>query len=98
MPDEGLTGAIAAPLAQMTGGDGGMGWGAVMMVAMVLITVLVIVGVIWLLVKLFRDRDRGDPDAGDPANALQVLDRRFAAGEIDAEEYRERRSVLERGP
>jgi putative membrane protein len=97
MPDRLFTGAIAAPLAQMMGGDGGMGWGIVMMVAMVLVTVLVIVGVIWLVRGLLRERDRASPDDGDPPNALRVLDRRFAAGEIDAEEYRDRRSVLERG-
>lgn len=97
MPDGRLTGAIAPPFAQMMGGDGGMGWGIVMMVAMVLLTVLVIVGVIWLVRRLLRERDGGRPDDRDPANALRILDRRYAAGEIDAEEYRERRSVLERG-
>jgi putative membrane protein len=34
---------------------------------------------------------------GGPADPLEVLDRRFAAGEIDAEEYRARRTTLE-GP
>ena len=98
MLDRLLTDALAAPLAQMTGSDGGMGWGIVMMVAMVVIIVLVIAGVIWLMRRLLLERDRGAPGHRDSANALQVLDRRFAAGEIDAEEYRERRSVLERGP
>ncbi len=31
---------------------------------------------------------------GGPADPLDVLDRRFAAGEIDAEEYRSRRATL----
>lgn len=34
---------------------------------------------------------------GGPADPLDVLDRRFAEGEIDAEEYRTRRSTLEGG-
>lgn len=33
---------------------------------------------------------------GVPADPFDVLDRRFAAGEIDAEEYRSRRATLER--
>jgi len=34
---------------------------------------------------------------GWAADPLDVLDRRFAEGEIDAEEYRDRRSTLEHG-
>jgi putative membrane protein len=33
---------------------------------------------------------------GGPPDATEVLDRRFAEGEIDAAEYRERRTALER--
>jgi putative membrane protein len=86
--------AIAVLLGQMTGGDGGMGWGTAMMVAMVAVTVLVIVGVVWLVRALVRGRE--EPRMGDdaPGSALQILERRFAAGEIDVEEYRERRSEL----
>jgi putative membrane protein len=32
-----------------------------------------------------------------PVDPLDVLDRRFAEGELDAEEYRSRRSTLEHG-
>jgi putative membrane protein len=34
---------------------------------------------------------------GGPADPLDVLDRRFAEGEIDAEEYRSRRATLAGG-
>ncbi|MBS1679155.1 MAG: SHOCT domain-containing protein [Actinobacteria bacterium] len=34
---------------------------------------------------------------GGPTDPLEVLDRRFAAGEIDAEEYRSRRATLRDG-
>ncbi|MBS1888091.1 MAG: SHOCT domain-containing protein [Actinobacteria bacterium] len=34
---------------------------------------------------------------GGPVDALEVLDRRFAEGEIDAEEYGSRRAALEKG-
>jgi putative membrane protein len=33
---------------------------------------------------------------GGPLDPIEVLDRRFAEGEIDAEEYKERRSTLDR--
>jgi putative membrane protein len=79
-------------------GDGfGMGWGIVMMVAMLLFFAAVIVGVIWLVVRLARDRQPLGRADGGPAGGLEVLERRFAAGEIDADEYRERRATLERG-
>jgi putative membrane protein len=97
MADRLLTGAIAAPLAQMTGSDGGMGWGIAMMVAMLLVVVLVVVGVIWLVRSLLRERAGRDRDDSGPPDALRVLERRFAEGEIEIDEYRERRSILERG-
>jgi putative membrane protein len=79
-------------------GDGfGMGWGIVMMVAMLLLVAVVIVGIVWLVLRLVRDRgSRGRAD-GAPSRGLEVLERRFAAGEIDADEYRDRRATLERG-
>lgn len=100
MPDRLFTGAIAAPLAQMSGGDGGMGWGAAMMIvmilAMLLFVVLAVVGLIWLVRSLRREPGGPDRDDGGPPGALPALERRFAEGEIDIDEYRERRSVLER--
>ncbi|MGH2986534.1 MAG: SHOCT domain-containing protein [Solirubrobacterales bacterium] len=79
-------------------GDGfGMGWGILMMVVMLVLVALVIAGVVWLVLRLVGDRDRsGIPDAAR-GGALEILERRFVAGEIDVDEYRERRSTLERG-
>src|ERR1700743_1449077 len=59
---------------------------------------IVFVPFCWLAVALlffalFRRRGWG-PGCG---GAEQILDRRFAAGEIDAEEYRGRREALRRG-
>lgn len=100
MPDRLLTGAIAAPLAQMMGDDGGgMGWGAAMMAMMVVATLvfvaLAVVGLIWL-VRSLRDRAGHERDDGGAPDALRVLERRLAEGEIEIDEYRERRSTLER--
>ena len=75
----------------------GMGWGIVMMVAMLLLVAAVIAGVVWLVVRLIRDREGVSASDRAPGHAVEILERRFAAGEIDAEEYRERRSTLVRG-
>lgn len=85
---------LGLPVAQMSGGDG-MGWGMVMMVAMILIGVLLVGGAVWLVRDLIRRRDTPTARDDDSRGALDVLDRRFAAGEVDEQEYRERRSVLE---
>jgi putative membrane protein len=54
--------------------------------------VLLIVGIAWLL----RSRSAGSPSTDDgPETGIDVLERRFAEGELTLEEYRERRSVLE---
>jgi uncharacterized membrane protein len=53
--------------------------------------------VIWLVRSLPRERAGRDRDHGGPPDALQALERRLAEGEIEIDEYRERRSILERG-
>jgi putative membrane protein len=72
----------------------GPGW---WIVFPVLFWVIVIAG----LVLLVRSRGGWGPPriVGAPREtALEVLDRRYAQGEIDVDEYRQRRSVLaERG-
>ncbi len=68
-------------------GDWGWGW---MMGGW--LTILLVVGlVVWALL-----RAPGAPRPQDPPDALDILAARFARGEISAEEYEERRSVLER--
>jgi putative membrane protein len=79
-------------------GDGfGMGWGIPMTVVMLVLVALVIAGVVWLVLRLVGDRDRSRTADAARGGALEILERRFAAGEIDVDEYRERRSTLERG-
>ena len=51
---------------------------------------VVSIGAIVLLVRAFAG---GAPSGGRPA--LQVLDERFARGEIDREEYEEKRRLLQ---
>jgi putative membrane protein len=54
---------------------------------------LVILGIVWIV----RGSRPWGPRASfrRPESGIEVLERRFAAGEIDHEEYRQRRSTLE---
>ena len=53
---------------------------------------VLIVGIVFLL----RARSGGSPwTGGGRETGIDVLERRFAEGELSLEEYRERRSVLE---
>ena len=69
----------------------------VMVIGMLLFVVLAALGVVWL-VRSLRGKPggqgRGD---GERPTALQALERRFAEGEIELDEYRRRRGALERG-
>lgn len=68
----------------------GMGvWGWAMMLAFWLAVVILIV---WLV------RSSASPRAPEDRRAFRLLDERLAKGEIDADEYRERREVLEGKP
>jgi putative membrane protein len=54
--------------------------------------ILLVIGVVFLV----RGRDGRPPwTGGRQETAIDVLDRRFAEGELSQEQYRERRSVLE---
>lgn len=69
----------------------GGGW-IVMMLAMIIFWGLVVVGI----VAMFRTsrRDQDSPRPATERTSLQVLDERFAHGEIDVEEYLSRRDAL----
>jgi putative membrane protein len=70
-------------------GDWGAGWWILMAFLMVVFWGLVVVGAVWLVRSLVS----GQHGAGGDT-ALEILDRRLAAGEISPEEYRERRATL----
>jgi putative membrane protein len=83
------------------GGHGGMFIAELFAVALgiafwVGLIVLIFLGIRWLL---RQDRagshGTGGPSGGSPAeDALEILRRRYAAGEIDDEEYARRRKTL----
>ena len=67
------------------------GWWILMAAMMVVFWGLVILGVVWIA------RSLGSPQRHHHGtSAIEVLDSRLAHGEISPDEYRERRSVLER--
>ena len=74
----------------MWGWDGGGGW--LMMGIGMLIWVAVIALIVWLVIRAVGQR----PSGGAAESAEELLRRRFAAGEIDTEEYQRRLETLHR--
>ncbi len=67
----------------MMGGPWGWGTGSILFLA------LIVIGVVLLV----RPPSRGEGGRDDDA-ARRILDERFARGEIDEEEYEQRRKIL----
>ena len=73
-----------------------MGWGGWVLMTLVMIPFwgLVIAG-IWALFRSgAADRHAGPPSSDRGTRAREILDERFARGDIDADEYRTRRDEL----
>lgn len=68
-----------------------------MLPVMVLVWVLIAVGVVWSVRSLVGD-SRTTPSEPQPSaeriSAREILDQRYARGEIDDQEYRARRDTL----
>lgn len=74
-------------------GMGGGGW-VVMILAMVVFWALVVFAV----VAIFRGtRDVGPGTGGPRRDPKEILEERFARGEIDVDEYRARMDILRAG-
>jgi putative membrane protein len=74
-------------------GDWGWGWMIVMMVMMLLFWGAIIAGIVWLIRGAARGRSVPDGPVSKET-PLEILDRRFAEGDISEEDYRARRQVL----
>jgi putative membrane protein len=72
----------------------GMGWFG--MIFMILFWVVVIAGIIFAIRYLATGKSAISGRRG--SDPLEILRERYANGEIDTEEYEERKKVLESGP
>ena len=72
----------------MMAGWGGMWFGPIMMFVLPLL-------IIFLAIWLFRVLVRNGSNAAPQYSPRHILDERYAKGEIDQEEYKSRRQVLE---
>ena len=70
------------------------GWGFGMMFVSLLFIALIVLGVV-LVIRSFSHG--GQAPRSDGNRALDILDERFARGEIDQQEYEERRRTLTGG-
>ncbi|CAN5873390.1 SHOCT domain-containing protein [soil metagenome] len=77
------------------GGDG-WGWGGwiLMTVAMVAFWALVITAIVLAIRYVADSRHTTRPPVSGPTRAEDLLHERFARGEIDGEEYRQRMALL----
>ena len=76
------------------GNDPGWGGWLLMSLGMLAFWALVVVAVIALVRTL---RDDNPQHSGSGVDPRRLLDERFARGEIDAEEYQQRRELLNSG-
>jgi putative membrane protein len=77
----------------------GYGWGWGMWVFMAVVMVLFWLAIAAVVVVFVRHSQSGhiappQPTGSNPGQAMQVLDERFARGDIDADEYTRRRDLL----
>jgi putative membrane protein len=73
--------------------DGHWVWGTLMMLAFLVPVILLIV----VLLREPRSQERKDQDR-EPGSAREILEERFARGEIGTEEFTERSKVLQHRP
>jgi putative membrane protein len=78
----------------MYGDDGGWGW---MMVVGPLLWIALIAAAVWVVVTVIRRATGPTVDPTPRESPQEILDRRFASGEIDADTYAKVRSALMEG-
>jgi putative membrane protein len=71
-------------------GGWGWGWAMVCMVAFIAFVALVA----WAIIASTNRRDTTTKQGDDSSDAMSVLDRRYASGDIDESEYQRRRHLL----
>ena len=79
-------------------GNGGGHWG--LWILMIVAMVVFWGALAWIIVTLVRQRggpasSQPAPPHGMPSDALRILDERLARGEIEEDEYKRRRALIE---
>lgn len=69
--------------------------GGLMGVGMLLLWLLPVVVLVWLFARFSASRSDGDEKPGRSGSPREVLDARYARGEIGRDEYLERRADIE---
>jgi putative membrane protein len=73
--------------------DGSWGWGGWLVMSLVMVAFWALL--VFAVMAIFRGAGRsGEPDRKVDRDPLQILEERFARGEIDEDEYRARAEVL----
>ncbi len=72
--------------------DGFMNWGWGGMVFQLLFLVVIIIALVWAIKYFAGQRQTGAAPRGD--SALDILKRRYANGEIDKEEFEQKKKDL----
>jgi putative membrane protein len=72
-------------------------WSWAMMFAGGLLLLLLVLAIVVLILRSSLDKDGPDDVALSPS-ARELLDQRLARGEIDVDEYQERRDAMAAGP
>ncbi|HEY3548696.1 MAG TPA: hypothetical protein VGK17_21695 [Propionicimonas sp.] len=74
-------------------GWGGMGWGG--MIGMVVFWIVLIAAIVWAVTRLLPGRQTPtDPRLPGQETPEDILDRRYARGEIDLDTYQAQRAAL----
>ncbi|NIA24444.1 MAG: SHOCT domain-containing protein [Gammaproteobacteria bacterium] len=71
----------------------GWGWGAAVFMGM--LAALFIALLVWFIVSLAGRRDDTSAPSASPSRARALLDERYARGEIERDEYLQRKADLE---
>ena len=72
------------------------GWGWTMMVLWTMLLVLLAAGIIWALLAAGHPASTHETQPPSSKSARELLDERLAKGEIDTDEYQQRRRALEK--
>ena len=73
----------------------GMGWGGYWLIGMILFWIVLIAGVAWLFRSLSSPNSQNQQLNQGGINAREILDQRYAHGELDREQYQAMKKDLQ---